>query len=126
MRRAVLFDEFAYQCPHFDGEDDDSNGYGCKHKDNDSEGCYCHTCPLGTEAEQEDLTDPEHHDAIKDEIDWDGMCEDGEVSEGEYLLVDVGETQTEEEKAALFAYDKYMHRYDKEWLDEHDIANSLV
>ena len=37
------------------------------------------------------MTEKEHPDAIKDEIDWDGLCEDGEVTEGEYLLVEIGE-----------------------------------
>lgn len=126
MRKAVLFDDFAFQCPFFNGEDEDSNGYGCNHTDNDSEGCFCCTCPLGIEAEQEDLTDKNHPDAVKDEIDWDGLCECGEVTEGEYLLVDIGDTQTEDEKNALYAYERYIHRYDKKWLDEHGIANGLV
>ncbi len=43
--------------------------------------CYCFSCPLGIEAQQEDFNNGE--------IDWDGLCEDGEVSECEYLLVEV-------------------------------------
>lgn len=133
MRKAVLFDEFSYNCQFFNGEV--ANGYGCEHPEQreTTEGdgkevgcCFCHTCPLGIEAEQEDLTDKEHPDAVKDEIDWDGLCEDGEVTEGEYLLVDIGETATEEEKQAMYSYERYMHRYDKKWLDEHGIENSLA
>lgn len=126
MRRAVLFEDFAYHCPYFNDDDETNNGYGCNHKENDSEGCYCHTCPLGIEAEQEDLTDKEHPDAVKDDIDWDGLCECGEVYEGEYLLVNTDADKSEDAKNALYTYDRYMHRYDKEWLDAHNIANGLV
>lgn len=133
MRKAVLFDVFAYCCQYFNHET--ANGYGCNHPEQretaEEEGkevgcCFCHTCPLGIEAEQEDLTDREHPDAVKDNIDWDGMCENGEVTESEYLLVDISETATEDEKRAVYAYDRYMHRYDKKWLDEHGIKNSLA
>lgn len=133
MRKVVLFDEFSFNCQFFNSET--VNGYGCNHpkqretteEDGKEVGCcFCHTCPLGIEAEQEDLTDKEHPDAVKDEIDWNGMCEDGEVTEGEYLLVDVGDTATEEEKEAMYSYERYMHRYDKKWLDEHGIENSLA
>lgn len=126
MRKAVLFDVFAYRCSYFNGEDEESNGYGCTHPENNSEGCYCHRCPLGIEAEQQDLTDRKHPDAVKEEIDWDGLCECGEVAEGEYLLVNIGGTASSEEKEALYSYERYMHRYNKKWLDGHGIANSLV
>lgn len=135
MRKVVLFDDFAFQCQFFNGNTDVNNGYGCNHPEQDNTNedengnergcCYCCSCPLGIEAEQEDLTDKEHPDAIKDEIDWDGLCEDGEVTEGEYLLVNVDEDATEDEKQALEAYEIYMHRYDKEWLDAHAIVNGL-
>lgn len=119
MMRAVLFDQFSSQCQFFDSDLDANNGYGCSHKEQrekTKEGhgcCYCHTCPLGIEAEQEDLTEPEHPDAIKDNIDWDGLCEDGEVTEGEYLLVEIGEEATLDQKEAICNYDAYMHRYDE-------------
>lgn len=133
MRKAVLFDSFMYTCQFHNGETAD--GYGCDHPEQEEtveeDGkevgrCYIHSCPLGIEAEQQDLTDKEHPDAIKDVIDWDGLCEDGEVVEGEYLLVDTGETASENEKRAIFDYDIYMHRYDKKWLDEHGIENELA
>ena len=132
MRKAVLFDEFSLQCPFSDININD--GYGCDHPDQkeiiEKSGkeygcCYCHTCPLGIEAEQQDLTDKESSDAIQDEIDWDGLCEEGEVIEGEYLLIVSDETATEAQKEALYYYDRYMHRYDRKWLDEHGIDNSL-
>ena len=133
MRKAVLFDEFAYQCPFFTGGLERNGGYGCTHPGQEDKeegeaagGCHCHTCPLGIEAEQEDMTEPEHPDAIKDGIDWDGLCGSREVLEGEYLLVDIGDTATEDEKTALYCYERYMHRYDEEWLDTHDSRTHLA
>jgi hypothetical protein len=135
MMKAVLFDSFASNCQFFNCNTEINNGYGCNHPDQEEteeengkeQGrCHCFCCPLGIEAEQEDLTDKDNPDAISGEIDWDGMCEDGEVSEGEYLIVNVGEDATEDEKQALYNYELYMHRYDKKWLDEHEIYNSLA
>lgn len=132
MRKAVLFEVFSLQCPFLNSEV--NNGYGCDHLSQrevaEESGkeygcCFCHTCPLGTEAEQQDLTDKESPDAIQDEIDWDGLCEDGKVTDSEYLLVEVGENVTENQKAAMWNYELHMHRYDKKWLDEHGIENSL-
>ena len=134
MRKAVLFDEFSYQCPYFNSKTDANNVYGCDHKEQkevekingiEQGCCYCHCCPLGIEAEQEDLTEPDSPDAVQDEIDWDGLCEDGEVDEGEILLIRVGNDATEDEKTALFNYERHIHRYDKKWLDEHGIVNGL-
>lgn len=71
------------------------------------------------------MTDKANPDAIKDEIDWDGLCEEGEVEEGEYLLVTVGEDAIEEQKKAMWNYELYLNRYNKQWLDEHGIENSL-
>lgn len=76
------------------------NGYGCTH--------------------------PEQEDLSEKTIDWDGLCECGEVTEGEYLLVDVGNEATDDQKNALYSYERYIHRYDKKWLDAHNIPNSLV
>lgn len=139
MRKAVLFEVFAYQCPfsYAFGKGNINNGYNCKHPEQENVEdvgyrgkkkcgcCFCFSCPLGIEAEQQDLTDKSHPDAIQDEMDWDGLCEDGEVLEGEYLLVEVGEDATEEQKRAMWNYDLYMNRYNKQWLDEHGIPNSL-
>ncbi len=93
MKKAVLFDEFSLQCPYFYSYEKEciNNYYNCKHpkqeETKESESgekigmCYCFSCPLGIEAQQEDFNNGE--------IDWDGLCEDGEVSECEYLLVEV-------------------------------------
>ena len=139
MVRAVLFDVFSSQCPYAYtfGKGYINGGYNCKHpeqKEVEDVGCngkkkcgccYCFSCPLGIEAEQQDLTDKTNLDAIQDEIDWDGLCEDGEVEEGECLLVEVGEDATEEQKKAMWNYELYINRYNKQWLDEYGIANSL-
>lgn len=103
-----------------------NGGYNCRHQDQqellteceeqkECGCCYCFSCPLGIEAEQEDL--------IKDKIDWDGL--DGGVGEGEILLVNAGDDATQDEKDALWNYTLYMNRYDKKWLDEHGIMNTL-
>ena len=134
MLRAVTFDEFSLCCPYYNPTTDVNNGYGCDHpkqeeSDYDEETgkeqgkCYCWSCPLGIEAEQADLTDKKNSDAVQEEIDWDGLCECGEVGESEYLLVCVDEKATSDEKNALYEYDRFIHRYDKKWLDEHDIPN---
>lgn len=139
MLKAVTFDEFSSQCQYSYtfGKGYINGGYNCKHPEQENvenvgyKGkkkcgcCYCISCPLGIEAEQQDLTDKNHPDAIKEEIDWDGLCSDGIVYEGEYMLVPVGENATEEQKEAMWNYELYMHRYDKKWLDEHGIENSL-
>lgn len=109
MKKAVLFEEFSACCQFFDS--DAAGGYGCKHKqqENGAEAarCFCWSCPLGIEAEQEDLTE-------NGAIDWDGLCEDGEVAESEILIVCTGEEATEEQKEALENYEKYLRRYEKE------------
>ena len=64
--------------------------------------------------------------AIQKEIDWDGLCEDGEIDEGEYLLIPTGYETTEEQKQALWNYELYVNRYNKQWLDEHGIPNSIA
>ena len=139
MLRAVLFNEFSYQCPYAYtfGKGYINGGYNCKHsKQREVENvgyngkkkcgcCYCFSCPLGIEAEQQDLTEKTSPDAICDEIDWDGFCENGEVADGEYLLVEVGESATEEQKEAMWNYELHINRYNRHWLDEHGIANSL-
>lgn len=129
MLKAVLFEEFASQCPYFYSYEKEyiNNYYNCKHPKQEEVGvtdsgeeigeCYCFSCPLGVEAGHEDLNDSG--------VDWDGLCEDGEVAECEYLLVEVGEDATEEQKQAMWNYELHMNRYNKQWLDEHGIANSL-
>lgn len=69
---------------------------------------------------------PEDEDQEEREINRDGLCEDGEVTEGELLLVNICKTADEDEKQALYRYERYIHRYDKKWLDEHGIENTLA
>jgi len=84
-----------------------SSGAGRKRKDCEGkEGgcCYCWSCPLGIEADTEALSNPD--------IEWDGLCSEGEVAESEYILVNVCPDTTEDEKAAWDSYERYIHRYD--------------
>lgn len=125
-RKAVVFDEFARVCKYFSSATDVNNGYGCLHPmqeemREDSAGekhgcCCCWSCPLGVEAEQEDIETP------KSGIDWDGLCDDGEVTEGEYLLINCSRKASDDEKEALARYERYLHRYDPEWLKAHPNA----
>lgn len=48
-------------------------------------------------------------------FDRDGGFADG----GELVTVASGDEAGEEERAALLAYNRYLHRYDKEWLEKH-------
>ena len=118
---AILFEDLEQICPHFNSDVEINGGYGCNHpKQEEKEEkneveygcCYCFSCPLGVEAEQQDLTNPNHPDAIEDTINWNGLCEDGEVPEGEILLINDGETSNKEEKEILQLLDMYYHRYD--------------
>lgn len=70
--------------------------------------CFCHSCPLGIEAEQCDKDDPEY----AEKVDWDGFCDDGQVCEGEYLLIDCGDEATDDQKDALERWEAYQHQYD--------------
>ena len=121
MRKVVSFQEFFYNCPNFTDDTDINNGYGCKHEsayekaESENIGkCFCFSCPIGIEADAEDCDNSE--------VDLDGITRE-EIAEAEgnseYLLVN------EEETEALYAYERYIHRYDKKWLDEHGIENSL-
>lgn len=124
-RKAVTFDDFSRICKYFTSDVDVNNCYGCTHpvqeeKREDNHGkeqgcCNCWNCPLGIEAEQEDI------DSSDTKIDWDGLCSDGEVYEGEYLLVDCDDDASDDQKEALARYERYIHRYDPEWLKNHPI-----
>lgn len=70
--------------------------------------CFCHSCPLGIEAEQCDKDDPEY----AEKVDWDGFCDNGQVVESEYLLIDCGDDATDDQKNALERWESYQHRYD--------------
>jgi hypothetical protein len=114
-RQVVDFDGFSRHCMYFDAEAEVNNGYGCIHPEQESVAeddngnqhgcCFCCSCPLGIEAEQEDKDNPD------DDINWDGLCEDGEVYEDEYLMVDCDENATADQKDALRSYNNFMNRY---------------
>ena len=133
MRTAVLFDTFAASCPFFEWDTMINNGYGCRHpmqenkdKGEDTGMCLCVSCPLGTEAEQEDLTDKYHPDTVKDDIYWNDLCSDGEVYESEILLVKSDESASDDQKEALLLYEHETHRYDEKWCREHDTFEKIL
>lgn len=120
-KRCVVFDEFARVCKFLNAETDANNGFGCDHpdqietqnRDGKEQGCcFCFSCPLGVEAEPEDIE--------SDLIDWDGIS-DETVEEGEYLLINCSDNATDNEKDALIRYDRYIHRYDPDWLAAHPV-----
>lgn len=118
-QKVVIFNEFSHVCPFFNAETDVNNGYGCEHGE-EMEGCYCFRCPLGIEAEAEDYEDLN--------TDLDGLSkEELEEAEGnsEYLLVSIGDDASDDERLAMHNYERHINRYNKKWLDEHDIQNSL-
>lgn len=116
-RKVALFDDFAFACPFFTNDFDVNNGYGCTHPeqdetDEDKEGiergkCYCWSCPLGVEADEEDLDNSK--------VDWDGLCSEREVSESEYIMVRLGQNASADEKSALRSYERRTQRYNLEW-----------
>lgn len=88
-RKAVLFDQFAYECKYFDGESDANNGYGCDHpeqeeKEDDLGCCFCFSCPRGFPADKEDFENKD--------IDW-GDTTVGDVTGGDYLIVESEEAE---------------------------------
>ena len=111
------FDTFAYACKFFTSNCRVNNGYGCTHSkqeetDFDNElgrehgKCYCHSCPLGIEADAECLESTN--------IVFDGFNDD-EISEGEYLLVKMGVDASNEEKQAIISYQKRLNQYNLEY-----------
>ncbi len=122
------FDEFAYMCQYFTSETAVNNGYGCTHPeqeetDPDRENggkehgkCYDFSCPLCLMAEEEDFDPAQHPD-----YDLDGATMD-DYAEGEYVLVNVDSDASEDEKKAYASYERFLHRYDFEWLNAHSEA----
>ena len=124
-RKVASFDEFAYVCPYFTSEFCVNNWYGCMHPeqeetDLDDNGvergkCYCHSCPLGIEPDEEDFENPD--------VDWDGITREdctssisGEFEvEGEYIMVNVGPDATEDEKTAWSNYERWINRYNPDY-----------
>lgn len=136
--KAVDFDIFSAQCPYAYtfGRGDINNGYNCKHPEQEyrepagsnnrlSVGrCHCISCPLGLEAEPQDMTDPDDPDAVQD-IDWDGYTDPDALGDGDVFLCRLNNDKSSPGSRALFAYDLYLNRYNKQWLDAHGIENSL-
>jgi len=119
----VDFDELGYICPYFTDNCPGGDGYGCTHPDADEaeEGvgrCWNAGCPVVCGLDEEDLDDPD--------LDWDGLeradfyDEDGKfIHDGQYATIGCDEEASEDEKKLLEAYQRYMHRYDKEWREGH-------
>ncbi len=121
MRKVVSFEAFAFNCPYFTSEYDVNNGYGCTHpkqeetdpdkSDIERGKCYCWSCPLGIEPDEEDFINPD--------VDWDGITREdctssisGEFSvDGDYIMVNTGPDATEDEKEALGNYEDWINRY---------------
>lgn len=110
---AASFDGFAANCPFFTSQVEGNNGYGCMHPDQemgDDENkefyCYCSSCPLGMEADEESVG--------ATNVDWDDLTPDPKCMEGEYILIPLGPDATETQKRAWEAYQRYLQRYDKE------------
>jgi hypothetical protein len=123
-RKVVVFFWFAANCPHYNNETDVNNGYGCNHPeqeetDPDENGkeqgkCYCWSCPLGVEPDEEDWNNPD--------VDFDGfeyenfLGGDGKwLMDGENISVSVMPNATEDEQQALYNYEQYISRYDPAW-----------
>ena len=138
------FDAFARSCPYFDPASPVNNGYGCNHKeqeetddyepvDPDEEGedldgykagtygkCHCWSCPIGMEAEEEDISKPE--------VFWDGLTPDPEAMENEYLMVPMHESvgANAETIDAWTRYQAYLNRYNKTWMPKDALKPFIV
>ena len=121
MAKRVLadFDLFAHTCPYFYNGAPVNNGYGCRHpecgedeEDDAGQPCGCchrYTCPICCPFGEEDLDDPEldlDGRGRQELFDRDGGFADG----GELVTVASGDEAGEEERAALLAYNRYLHR----------------
>ena len=126
--KSSFADLFAHTCPYFYNGAPVNNGYGCRHpecgedeEDDAGQPCGCchrYTCPICCPFGEEDLDDPEldlDGRGRQELFDRDGGFADG----GELVTVASGDEAGEEERAALLAYNRYLHRYDKEWLEKH-------
>lgn len=120
-RKVATFDEFSHVCTYFTTAYDINNGYCCNHPDQketdpDEKGiergkCYCWSCPLGIEPDEEDFNDPD--------VDWDGITREdctssitGEFSaDSDYIMVKVGTDATKDEKRAIDEYERFINRY---------------
>ena len=130
-RKVARFDEFAHVCSYFTTEYEVNNGYGCLHPkqeetDPDEKGiergkCYCWSCPLGIEPDEEDFENPE--------VDWDGITREdctssisGKFSvEGEYIMVNTGPGASKDEKTAWRDYERFINRYNPDWKEKDEV-----
>ncbi len=124
-RKVASFNELAHVCPYFTTEYGVNNGYGCMHPEQEETGddtngiargkCYCWSCSLGVEPDEDDFENPE--------VDWDGITREdctssitGEFSvDGDYIMINIGADASEDEKTAWLNYARYMNRYNPDW-----------
>ena len=123
-RKVAVFDDFSCSCPYFTASTSVNNGYGCNHpeqeeKDAGSHGkqqgkCYCWSCPLGVEPDADDWN---NHDVEFDDFQFDDfMGINGEwLMDGEFISVNIEPDASEDEKQALYNYERSINRYNPEW-----------
>ena len=127
-RTLIQFDIFSYTCPYFQGEAPINNGYGCGHPEcgeasTDGSGnrwghCHLFTYPLCCRLVEDELQNPELD--LDGQTEWAFFSEDGRfIGDGEYATISAGEYASDDERAALLAYERYLHRYDLAWLSTH-------
>lgn len=99
-KRVVLFDELTNCCQFYSDVNEDY----CAHDCNVCSVCSAYDCPLGRNAEKEDVTDKS--------IDWNGLCRNGngDVYDGnQYFILDLCGDNAEDAKLALENYEKYLN-----------------
>ena len=123
-RKVAMFDDFSSVCQYFNCETSVNNGYGCNHQeqeetDLDADGkkqgkCYCWSCPLGTEPDEEDWNNPA--------VDFDGFqltdftgCDGKWLMDSDHISVCVEPDAAEAEKTALYNYERRVNRYNPDW-----------
>lgn len=131
MAKAIVvdFDIFSTQgCPYFESDTSVNGGYGCRNPDcgdieEDDDGqkmgcCRTSTCPLSCSFDEEAFLDPE--------VDKDGYTAESFLNAngsitggGDYAVVSYSEDKSLPEMKALQEYQRYLHRYDSEWLSQH-------
>jgi hypothetical protein len=74
-------DHVSFHCGYFTADTTVNNGYGCSHPDqhvtdfdfltNKKHGmCYCFSCPLGNEADEQDFLEHGEDPALMSEGEW--------------------------------------------------------
>lgn len=133
MRKVANFDEFSGACRFYTSKFRVNNYYGCTHPeqeetDPDEDGvirgkCYCFSCPLGCEADIEDFDNPDIDwgDTKKDDVVDDG----GHMVEGEYIIIDVSDSATTDEKQSWLDYEARLNRYNKDYKPSFEITEEI-